>query len=109
MSFFSAAVTSLTPLSGLTLQLQSNSPAGNRVQCIQSLIGGIGRMMQSATGAQWLITSVGNSVPEQQLQSVGTTTVAAQATTTTTTAATSIQSVVIGTNIATATGMFPSF
>ena len=94
---------SLSPLGGLTLQLQSNSPGVNRFQSIQSLIGGIGRMVQTATGAQWLITSVGNSLPEQQqLQTTVTTTVASQPTVTTTT---SIQPLVIGTNIATATGM----
>lgn len=100
---FSAAVASLSPLGGLTLQLQSNSPGVNRFQSIQSLIGGIGRMVQTAGGAQWLITSVGNSLPEQQqLQTTVTTTVASQPTATTTT--TSIQPLVIGTNIATATG-----
>lgn len=60
-------------------------------------------MVQTAGGAQWLITSVGNSLPEQQqLQTTVTTTVASQPTATTTT--TSIQPLVIGTNIATATG-----
>lgn len=104
-SVFSEAVASLAPLGGLTLQLQPNASSGNRVQCIQSLIGGIGRMVQTASGAQFLITSVGNSVPEQQLQTTVTTTVAAQPTASSTSVTTSMQSVVIGTNIATATGI----
>lgn len=95
-----AGMTSLSPLSGLTLQLQPNSSGVNRVQCLQSLIGGLGRMVQSSGSTQWVITSVPNSVPEQQqLQTIVT-----SQPTVSSTATTSIQPVVIGANIATATG-----
>ncbi|XP_054722596.1 helicase domino-like [Uloborus diversus] len=96
------AVASLAPLGGLTLQLQPASPGGGRVQCIQSLIGGLGRMVTTTTGAQWLITtSVANSVAEQPQMQAAVTTVSAQPSLPTTTA--SSTPIVLSTNIATAT------
>ncbi|XP_035206695.1 LOW QUALITY PROTEIN: helicase domino-like [Stegodyphus dumicola] len=95
-----AAVASLAPIGGLTLQLQPGPPTSNRVQCIQSLIGGISRMVQTAAGAHFVITSVANSVAEQQVTSA-VTTVSAQPGVPSTAA--SAQSIVIGTNVATAT------
>ncbi|GIY74878.1 helicase domino [Caerostris extrusa] len=83
-----SAVTSLAPLGGLTLQLQP--PGGNRVQCIQSLIGGIGRVVQTPAGPHFVITSVA----EQPA-------ITAQPTVASTTA--NVQPVVLSANIATTT------
>ncbi|KAF8768478.1 Helicase domino like protein [Argiope bruennichi] len=88
-----ATVASIAPLGGLTLQLQP--PGSNRVQCIQSLIGGIGRVVQTAAGAHFVITSVG----EQPA-------ITAQTTVASTTS--SIQPVVLGTNVATTTVVTPT-
>ncbi|KAG8188164.1 hypothetical protein JTE90_019444 [Oedothorax gibbosus] len=75
----------IAPLSGgVTLQLQpapsttastTGPNTANRVQCIQSLIGGIGvgRVVQTATGA-FVITSVANSVADNSTTQPTTTT-----------------------------------
>ncbi|GFS95920.1 helicase domino [Nephila pilipes] len=83
------AVASLAPLGGLTLQLQPQG--GNRVQSIQSLIGGIGRVVQTAGGAHFVITSMA----EQPAVTTAQLTVASTAV--------SSQPVVLSANVATTT------
>ncbi|XP_042903379.1 helicase domino isoform X2 [Parasteatoda tepidariorum] len=97
----SGAVASLAPLGGLTLQLQPGPASGNRVQCIQSLIGGIGRVVQTAAGAHFVITSVANSVAEHsQVQPAATTAIAQPHVAA---SVSNTQSLVLSTNISTAT------
>ncbi|GFT29328.1 helicase domino [Trichonephila clavipes] len=83
------AVASLAPLGSLALQLQG----GNRVQ---SLIGGIGRVVQTAGGAHFVITSMA----EQPAVTTTQTTVASTAA--------SMQPVVLNASIATTTVSTPA-